>query len=479
MKRITAAFSAVLLLAGTVCFSAAAEKITVTAEASSVYNEERAASTMTDGNEGTYWHSYYEAEGGNITMQDKPPYYITLELSKADYVSGITYVPRQDNANGRFLEYNIYVSDGDVEEKYLIKSGSFENSAEEQTVDFEVNVKVKKVILEVTKTVASFGTCAELGIIGENKEYLTSESVEKLQDTIAAMRGVAVNTEGFIAVESSRWGDGFKAGNLFDNKNGTIWHSNPDESGNTHTVTVDMGKVHTLRAVDYVPRSNDRSGFFFKFSIAVSTDGKSYSDITQKPFEISESEMDNQKTWHFDFPKLVEARYVKISISSCFLGHAAADEIVFYETKESHENAEKELKEKYVMTVGEKKITVLQNEEESDITLDAAPFIDRGRTMIPLRGLTEAMGAEIAWDNDTRTITVAKDTNVITLQIMNTSVYVYKYFDGEYKTIRYTLDVPPKIVGERTYIPIRFVSEHLGYDVLWNAETMEISVISK
>lgn len=55
-------------------------------------------------------------------------------------------------------------------------------------------------------------------------------------------------------------------------------------------------------------------------------------------------------------------------------------------------------------------------------------------------------------------------------------MYVYKYYGGMYKTIRYTLDVPPKIKSDRTFIPIRFVSEHLGYDVFWEAETQTITI---
>ena len=153
--------------------------------------------------------------------------------------------------------------------------------------------------------------------------------------------------------------------------------------------------------------------------------------------------------------------------------------MVLYETRDSFENANKKDTEKYVLAVGRKEITAEHNDEKTEITLDVAPYIDNGRTMIPLRGLLEAMGATIEWQGDTRTIVVTKDVNVITLQIVNNLVYVYKYVGGEYKTVRYTLDVPPKIKDSRTFIPIRFVSEHLGYTVGWNGATQEITIENK
>ncbi len=38
--------------------------------------------------------------------------------------------------------------------------------------------------------------------------------------------------------------------------------------------------------------------------------------------------------------------------------------------------------------------------------LDVAPFIQDGRTLVPVRAISEALGAEVGWDNDTRTVTI-------------------------------------------------------------------------
>jgi hypothetical protein len=91
----------------------------------------------------------------------------------------------------------------------------------------------------------------------------------------------------------------------------------------------------------------------------------------------------------------------------------------------------------------------------------------------------EAMGAEVAWNGDEEKITVTKGETVIELQNMNNLVYVKKSEFGNVKTVRYTLDVPPKIMDSRTFIPIRFVSEHLGYAVSWDGEKSEIKITNK
>ena len=96
--------------------------------------------------------------------------------------------------------------------------------------------------------------------------------------------------------------------------------------------------------------------------------------------------------------------------------------------------------------------------------------------MIPLRGLLEEMGAEVGWNGQNKTVTVNNGTNVITLQIWNYLVYVT---NTKYGDVRYTLLNPPVISNSRTFIPIRFVSEHLGYAILWDGEKSEIKITNK
>ena len=102
------------------------------------------------------------------------------------------------------------------------------------------------------------------------------------------------------------------------------------------------------------------------------------------------------------------------------------------------------------------------------IDFDVAPTIINGRTMVPMRKIFEELGAEVNWDDSTKTVTSIKDGVEVVLQIGNKEAYVNNELN--------TLDVEPVIVGNRTMIPLRFVAESLGCKVDWNNDTRTVSI---
>ncbi len=90
-------------------------------------------------------------------------------------------------------------------------------------------------------------------------------------------------------------------------------------------------------------------------------------------------------------------------------------------------------------------------------TLEAAPYTVNDRTVVPVRVISETFGAEVAWDEATETVTITKGDKVITLTIGKTTAAV----NGE----EVTLEVAPFTENGRTLLPVRFVSEVLGYSV--------------
>ncbi|HOJ16333.1 MAG TPA: copper amine oxidase N-terminal domain-containing protein, partial [Caldisericia bacterium] len=58
-----------------------------------------------------------------------------------------------------------------------------------------------------------------------------------------------------------------------------------------------------------------------------------------------------------------------------------------------------------IMTVGNSEVLV----DGKKLLLDAPPVIKNGRTFVPLRFISEAFGAEVSWDEATRTVTVVYD----------------------------------------------------------------------
>ena len=113
-----------------------------------------------------------------------------------------------------------------------------------------------------------------------------------------------------------------------------------------------------------------------------------------------------------------------------------------------------------------------------NIDFDVAPIIESDRTLVPLRAIFEALGAQVDWDDATKTIISAKgDVNCV-LQIGNENMFVSTTTDAKTETVVKTLDVPAKIVGDRTLIPLRAVSEAYSCSVGWDGDTRTVTITS-
>ena len=133
-----------------------------------------------------------------------------------------------------------------------------------------------------------------------------------------------------------------------------------------------------------------------------------------------------------------------------------------------------------IKKVNEKKITLqigsnLASVGSETINLEAPPFIEKlgvkGFTLVPLRFISEAFGASVDWNEALKVITINYRTLIIQLQVGSNVVLV--------GTERKELDVPPKIVNGRTFVPIRFISETFGATVNWDGTTKTITITYK
>ncbi|MBQ6937784.1 MAG: InlB B-repeat-containing protein, partial [Clostridia bacterium] len=101
-------------------------------------------------------------------------------------------------------------------------------------------------------------------------------------------------------------------------------------------------------------------------------------------------------------------------------------------------------------------------------TNDVAPIIVNERAMLPIRFIAEELGAKVNWNGETQTVTVDFDDISIVIVIGESEATV----NGE----KVTLDSAPFIYKDRTFLPIRFVMEKLGADVLWNEEARTVTI---
>ena len=98
-----------------------------------------------------------------------------------------------------------------------------------------------------------------------------------------------------------------------------------------------------------------------------------------------------------------------------------------------------------------------------------APVIENGSTLVPLRIISENMGASVVWNGEDRSVTIEKaDTNIY-LILDQKAVIV----NGEQKE----LSVAPKSVNGSTMVPIRFVSENLDCSVNWDGTNRVVSIL--
>ena len=90
------------------------------------------------------------------------------------------------------------------------------------------------------------------------------------------------------------------------------------------------------------------------------------------------------------------------------------------------------------------------------------PIIEDGRMLVPMRFLFEQMGADVEWNAETQTATAALNNTAVTFAIDDTEATVNNQSA--------TMEVPAQLVNGKTMVPLRFLSEKLGYNVTWNEE---------
>lgn len=114
----------------------------------------------------------------------------------------------------------------------------------------------------------------------------------------------------------------------------------------------------------------------------------------------------------------------------------------------------------------EKPVTVYVNNEK--VEFDVNPIIENGRTLVPLRGVFEKLGAKVDWNKNIMQVVIKDGNNDISMLLEKNKVLV----NGEIKDI----DVATKMINSRTFAPLRFISETLGHDVKWDQNTYSVYI---
>lgn len=402
-----------------------------------------------DGDLKSHWHSM-------INPKDDLPISFTVILPTAQYVSGYRYYPRADGGAGICTKYEIYVSDNE-KDFTLVSAGEWGSDTKAKTEIFGANIKAKAVKLVILEATWNYASAGEIRLIAPKSGYenLSVNEIEEklLKPTI--FDGLVVRCSGKSAQDISRLADG---------NSDSYWHSEIKEGRMPYDITYDFRAAYTIKGLRYFPRRDGNlTGHFTEFSVYSSDDAENYELV--KSFtcdEITES----PKDFMFDFE--IKTRYLKITLTQGLYGYGTCAEIYFLQTQKQYEEDLLYNELTYTLKIGSEEVKVKRNLETTTLKLDAAPFISGGSTMIPLRGILEDMGMTVEWNGTNQEIWVFDNTIDMIMRVEDDRVYI-----GD---VRYNASAPPTIKNSRTYIPLRFMSEQLGYNVYWDGEKQEITI---
>ena len=100
------------------------------------------------------------------------------------------------------------------------------------------------------------------------------------------------------------------------------------------------------------------------------------------------------------------------------------------------------------------------------------PILNKnGYLFLPMRNLFEMIGTSVYWNQNTKTASAKKNDKLVDVTLNSTSANV--------NGMKVTVNEPPFLYKDKTYVPIRFLSEHLGSNVKWNQQDQKVEITIK
>ena len=128
-----------------------------------------------------------------------------------------------------------------------------------------------------------------------------------------------------------------------------------------------------------------------------------------------------------------------------------------------------------LVTIGSKNLEKTVNGVHTVTLMDVAAQIMNNRTMLPIRYVAEALGFNVAWIKETRTVVIYDIKFRVEIPVDSNLIIV--------NGVSYESDVKPQLVNNRTLLPIANIARALGLkdgtDILWNPTTRQATVIRR
>src|SRR5215469_3281597 len=217
------------------------------------------ASNAIDGNTATIWHSKFSPTIVPL------PHSITIDMHATNYVSDLTYLPRQDtSSNGNIGQYSISVSMDGINWRAPVAIGTWADDKSQKTAVFG-SVSARYIRLTAFTEAGNRGqwsSAAEIGLLGGEPPI-----------------GPALPRTGWTASADSEASATYAAANDLDGNGTTIWHT--AFTGTVpplpHSITIDMHGTRLVSGLSYLPRQDtSMNGTIGQYAIYVSSDGTNW-----------------------------------------------------------------------------------------------------------------------------------------------------------------------------------------------------------
>lgn len=115
----------------------------------------------------------------------------------------------------------------------------------------------------------------------------------------------------------------------------------------------------------------------------------------------------------------------------------------------------------------------------ADVYIDGAKqefnqkaYIKDGTTLVPMRPIFEALGADVHYDSSSKKVTGTKNGKHIVLSVGNKKGYINE--NGVTNSV--DLSYPAEITNDSTMVPLRFIGESLGANVQWDSASQSVKI---
>jgi len=101
---------------------------------------------------------------------------------------------------------------------------------------------------------------------------------------------------------------------------------------------------------------------------------------------------------------------------------------------------------------------------------DVAPVLKHDRVLVPVRVISEKLGAQVQWNSASKTVSISNKYMAVKLAVGSNQALVYHQFDFSGIPEAIILDQTVEIIDGRTVVPLRFIFERFDAQVRWEQE---------